>query len=411
MTPVDAELSGYAEARFTYQIGVEDPAWALVERIRPRFSISPSERVSAEVVVEGALAQGRDTSAVLVDTLLASELAPTLSSCTFYDRSETYAGTSGYLSVERLHLDFNLPALDLKIGRQPLRWGSGLAFHPTDLYAEVLLQEPWRESRGVNAIRADVPLGDSQITGVVAVDDDLSPLYAETPAAPLISGAVKATLRAVGTDFSAVGQVKSDADWFAGADLRGTLGVGWWVEGGWHGGSPTEDDAGDPLPAPIEVVAGVDYSFLVFNRFYVAAEYRYDGTGATPDTYDLQSRYSGSAAPFSCDFLAASDAEPRTTLGRHYVDQILSVNFTEDVGVTNTVLVNLVDGTGLVVPDVFVNVGQRVALHASGQIPFGADGEFRPAAEDLAYSFGETSVDLSGLYPDATLFGWVRYSF
>ena len=402
MTPVDAELSGYAEARFSYQIGVDGVPWALVERVRPRFTIAPSDRVSAEVVVEGALAQGRDSSKVILDKMLASELGPVLENggCTFYDRGATYAGTTGYLSVERLHLDFNLPAVDLKIGRQSLRWGSGLAFHPTDLYAEVLLQEPWREARGVNAVRADIPVGDSQITGVVAVDDDLSDLYAETPSAPLVSGAVKATLRALETDWSAIGQVKTDGDWFAGADLRGTIGVGWWVEGGWHGGA-----------AAPEVVVGVDYSFPVLNRFYIAAEYRYDGTGAAPEAYDYSARYSGDAAPFACDFLAGSSTAPRTTLGVHYVDQVTSVQFTEDVGITNSVVVNLVDGTGLLVPDVFYNIGSRVAVHASAQIPFGTDGEFRPDASHLVYSVGTAQADLSGIYPDATLFGWVRYSF
>lgn len=403
MTPVDAELAGYAETRFSYQVGVDGTAWALTERVRPAFSVSPAERVTAEVVVEAALAQGRDGTAEMRDTILASDLGPVIEEggCTTYERGAELGSTAGYLSVERLHLDYNTPHVDLKLGRQPLRWGSGLAFHPTDLYAEVLLSEPWREARGVNAVRADVPLGASQITGVVAVDDDLSGLWQEEMEAPLTSGAVKATLRAVGTDFSAVGQVKSDGDWFAGADLRGTLGVGWWVEGGWYG------DAAAP-----EVVVGVDYSFLVFNRFYVAAEYRYDGTGAAPEDYDFSTRVSGGAAPFSCPFLAESDADPRSTLGRHYVDQLTSVNFTEDVGLTNALIFNLEDGSGLVVPDVFVNVGQRWAIHAGAQIFVGKEGgEFRPSDDQLVYAIGAAQADLSGLFPDATLNGWVRYSF
>jgi hypothetical protein len=407
MTPFDAELSGYAEARFTYQAGVDGTPWGVVERVRPRFTIAPTERMSAEVVVEGALAQGRDTAGVLVDEILASDLGPVLESanCSFYDPTTRYGSTAGYLSVERLHLDVNLPAVDLKFGRQPIRWGSGIVFHPTDLYAEVLLQEPWREVRGIDAVRADVPIGASQITGVVAVDDNLGPLYQDPIEAPLVSGAMRATLRAANTDWSAVGQVKSDGNWFAGADLRGTLGVGWWVEGGWRS---TEELS---LLGSLEVVAGIDYSFPVLNRFYLAAEYRYDGTGTSPDEYDFSSRYAGSASPIACDFLAGSGEEARTTLGIHYVDQITSIQFTQDFGVTNSVLVNLLDGTGLLVPDVFLNVGTHVALHATAQVPFGTDGEFRPAPGDLAYTVGTTSADLSGIYPDASLFGWVRYSF
>ena len=50
-------------------------------------------------------------------------------------------------------------------------------------------------------------------------------------------------------------------------------------------------------------------------------------------------------------------------------------------------------------------------VNVGAQIPFGVDGEFRPATEDLTFSAGTVSADLSGLLPDATLLGWVRYSF
>jgi hypothetical protein len=84
---------------------------------------------------------------------------------------------------------------------------------------------------------------------------------------------------------------------------------------------------------------------------------------------------------------------------------------TEDVTVSAVGLMNLLDHTGMIVPDVAVNVGDRVSLHASGQILYGKRGEFRPSAEDLTYDVGGASVDLSGLVPTATALVWARTSF
>ncbi|MDP2308263.1 MAG: hypothetical protein Q8P18_19750 [Pseudomonadota bacterium] len=401
MTPA-VEIEGYAEVRATGLIGVEGTPWTLVERVRPRFGIPIGERVTVEAVVEAAFTQGRDNTDEAASLILASELGPLLEAggCS-YDPEPRYDEVSDYLSVERLHIDLNLQALDLTIGRQALNWGSGLVFHPTDLYAEVVATEPWRERRGVNAVKAAIPVGQHQVVAVVAVDDDLSPLYADELAAPAVSGAVKAIFRAGGTDLSAVGHIASDGDWFAGADLRGNLGVGWWVEGGWHGKA-----------GAAEVVAGADYSFDVLNLLYVAAEYRYDGTGALPEDYDYASRSTGASNPFDCAFLPTAEVqEPRSTLGQHYVDGIVRLGLTEDIGVSAVAIVNLLDGTGYAVPDAYANVGPHATVHLGAQIPFGQDGEFRPADEALSYTAGTYSADLSGLLPDATVLGWVRYSF
>ncbi|MES2641492.1 MAG: hypothetical protein V4850_18515 [Myxococcota bacterium] len=401
MTPA-VEIEGYAEVRASGLIGVEGTPWTLVERARPRFAIPIGDRVTVEAVVEAAFSQGRDNTDEAAALILASDLGPLLEAggCS-YDPEPRYDEVSDYLSVERLHIDLNLAAVDLTIGRQALNWGSGLVFHPTDLYAEVVATEPWRERRGVNAVKAAIPIGDHQVMAVVAVDDDLSPLYAEKIAAPAVSGAVKATFRAAGTDLSAVGHLGSDGEWFAGADLRGNLGVGWWVEGGWHGKA-----------GAAEVVAGVDYSFDVLSVLYLAAEYRYDGTGALPEDYDFAARSTGTANPFDCAFLpTAETGEPRATLGQHYVDGIVRLGFTEDIGVSAVAIVNLLDGTGYAVPDAYANVGAHATVHIGAQIPFGKDGEFRPADEDMSYTAGTYTADLSGLVPDATVLGWVRYSF
>lgn len=414
---LDAELGGYLEWRTSGQLGVTGDPLTFTERVRPSFEIAPVEgvlagRLKAETVIEASLTEGRDAGRELADTLTDSELGPLLSAagCS-YDPEPRYASIGDVLSVERLHVDFNLRAVDIKVGRQAVRWGSGLFFHPTDLYAEVLLTEPWREPKGINAVRASMPIGADDVTAVVALGDDLSPFFrvaqgtAESvPFEDLpLSAAVKGTARFTGVDVAAVGQARADGAWFVGGDVRGTLGVGYWAEGGWHGGGSADGHA--------EVVAGADYSFPVLETLYLAAEYRYDGSGSAPGDYDYTSRVSG-ALPFDCAMMPSeSTSEPRTTLGRHYLDGAVRLGLSRDVNVQAAALANLEDGTAVLIPGASVNASDRAVVSVSAQIPVGSGGEFRPAASDLTYTLGTASVDLSGLVPDATVTGWIRYSF
>ncbi len=404
MTPVDAELGGYAEVRGSWQFGVDGQEWNLVERVRPRFEIAPAERLTAQVVVEAGFQQGRDVAFETADLLLDSPVGDLLdaASCTYVD-TPVYGQASEYLRVERLHVDLNLPAIDLTIGRQAVNWGSGLVFRPSDLYTEVVATEPWRERRGVNAIKAEVPIGDHSIVGLVALDDDLTGLDAEEPELP-ISGALRVTARVGGMDLAAVGRADWLGRWFAGADLRGTLGVGWWVEGGWR-------DDGEGVDGAVEVVAGVDYSFPVLQVLYVAAEYRYDGSGSLPDDYDWSTRAGFSTMPFDCAFLPDTPPGTRTSLGVHYLDGSLRLGVTEDVSVAGVVIANVLDGTGIVVPNVSVLAGPRVTVSAGAQIPFGVDGEYRPGEDVTTVTVGTATADLSSLLPVATAQAWVRYAF
>jgi hypothetical protein len=413
MSP-DVELGGYAEVRLNAPIGADGFPVAIVERVRPAFTAQPAERVSAEVVVEAALAQGRYDLDEAAQLLLDSEIKTGVldpSGCV-YDPAPRYSTASEVLSVERLHVDFNLPAVDLKIGRQGITWGSSLVTHPVDPFREVLATEPWKERSGVNAVRAEVPIQSHSLTALIAIGDDLSTFYEDEPVfedMPL-TGAARFTLRALSTDWSAVGYGKSDGTWLGGVDLRGTLGVGWWVEAGWHGGATeTHDEA-----LPIEAVVGIDYSFPILNRFYLAAEYRYDGTGEDPDNYLWAGRTSSYDISFTgCAFSLSSgeEVEVRSSLGRHYVHGILQVAFTEEVSMTGVTLLNLQDQTGIVSLDSAYLLGDRWTLHAGAQIPYGEDGEYSPPASVTTLQVGDYSADLSPLLFDVNALLWARYAF
>ena len=412
MSP-DVELAGYAEVRAAVAIGAEGFPLEVIERVRPRIEVAPTDRMTVTVVVEGAQAQGRDAVDEAAELLLDSEIRTALdeAGCSYTPTSK-YTTASEYLSVERLSVDLNLPAVDLTIGRQAITWGSSLVTHPTDPFPEVIATEFWRERSGVNAVRAEVPIQQHSVTALVALGDDLSEIYSDDPdftEVPL-TGAARATLRAAGVDWSAVGMGRPDGVWFAGADLRGTLGVGWWVEGGWHGGA---DDVHDDA-APIEVVAGIDYSLPILERFYLAAEYRYDGTGEDPDNYAWDARTSGLDIPFTgCAFSVSrdTDASPRASLGRHYAHAIVNLGFTQDLSFQAITLVNLQDKTGVLSVDASANLGSRWQVHLGAQAPYGEEGEYRPPASVTTVSVGELSADLSPLLYDVNALGWARYSF
>ncbi len=412
MTP-DAELSGYAEVRAAFSAGAAGFPLELVERLRPRMEIAPTDRMTAEVVVEASLSQGRDAVDEAAQLLLDSEIRTALDEAgCVYTPADRYSAVSEYLSVERLHLDFNLPAVDLSVGRQAITWGSSLVTHPTDPFPEVLATEYWRERSGVNAFKAEIPIRNHSVTAVVGMGDDLSELYRDEPDAAEIplTGAVRGTVRAAGTDWSAVAWGRPDGVWLAGLDLRGTVGVGWWVEGGYHGGAESVHD--DALP--VEVVAGIDYSFPLLERFYVAAEYRYDGTGEDPDNYAWDARTGSFDVPFSgCTFSAGSSEEvaARTSLGRHYVHGILNLMFTQDFSVQAVTLANLQDQTGVLSFDAAANVGSRWQVHLGAQAPYGEEGEYRPPAEVTTVRVGDLSADLSPLLYDVNVLSWARYSF
>jgi hypothetical protein len=408
--PSVSELAGYAEVRAGWSVGVEGTPWSLVERVRPRVRVMPSDRLRVEIVPEFALSQGRRTVDEVARTLLESDVGPLLEAAGCAPSpAPAYASASDYLSVERFDVEADLPAVDLTVGRQAVAWGSGLAFRPSDLYGEVLLTEPWRERRGVNAVRAVVPVGDHALTALVVADDNLSGVSGDPSSWP-IGGALKGTVRAAGVDLSAVGTVRHVPGWsaggearrdgFVGLDVRGTRGVGWWVEGGWH--------LGEDAP---EVVAGVDWSLPVLSMFTVAAEGRWDGTGAAPGaSAGVPVGVDAAAIGIDCALVPPTTyRRPRVTSGRAYADALVRVAFDPTWSASAAWVANLEDGSSILVPSVAALLGSRVTAAVVAQVPLGPEGEFHPDAPAL--TLGPARVDFSGLVPDATLQAWVRTAF
>ncbi len=425
-TPGTAEAGneghGYAEVRASVFTGTTGQGWQLVQRARPTLNMRVTERVALGVTVEASLSQGRDHTSELQRTLEESDLGPLLEAagCVWPDRGHgvfRIHDASDYLELDRLYLDIYRESFDLRLGRQSIQWGSAQFLNPTDPFPEVLLSEPWRPRRGVNAARVTVPFGAfNELMAVAAIDDALRDAR--------LAGRVRLDL--AGVSVALVGAWRGDQDdALLGLDLRGTNIVGWWAEAAFF-------PAGDPHA---DLAVGFDYSFPLFDRTLVLAQYYRSGTGATrPDDYARTPALARVDPPVcNLDGLGGEQAglfEPGTEdddmspfapvlAARDYLLLGGSFSFTPDLMLDAYVLQNLNDGTAFAMPTLTYIATGRLDISLSAQVPFstwGDGGELRPRPQDTLIRFPvepgaePIQVDLSGLVPTSTITLWARLS-
>ena len=398
--------SGFVELRATSLVGVEGDAWELVERIRPRFTTELTERWAIFAELEVSLKQGRQLESELRRTLEASELSPILESSGFVwpeDTNKTLgiSEVADYLEVARLYLDWYHPHFDLRVGRQSIYWGSAAFLNPTDPFPELLIAEPWRPRRGMNAARLNLPLGErADLTLVTGTNDSFTKLRAASRLRTTFGEA----------DLSLVAAYRGDDnDGLIGLDLRGTYGVGYWVEAAlWSTDWKTYD-----------LAIGFDYSIHgFFEGLIVMGQFLYNGRG-TKDVFGLTLPASSSLSELTPIDENAPTFGP-ILRGRSYAMGSLTLALTMDVNLGMTKLMNLDDRTGFVVPNVSYRTSDWLEFFLTAQLPWKLDeggGEFYPSDESMtiAVPLSEDGtgieVDLSGLRPDASITVWCRVSY
>ena len=453
-------FSGYAEFRGTYSDQDGTP-WTATQRLRPTLELaSPNGRFRLVTTVEASITEGRlETDEVATALESQSSYNALFSQLTGYDdlvdltecgqgcgllRERSYDSREdieNILSMERLFLDVNLPWVDLRAGRQAINWGSALVYHPTDVFAQFLVDRPWQEPQGVNGFRLLVPAGELvQLTAAGGVDRNWEN--------PKVAG--KSTFFLGNTDISQV--VSTDGETLiTGVDFKGNLGVGWWFE------AARADE--------IEAVFGIDYSLPLLSQFYIAVEGYYNGYGSHPD--DRNSSASGSImdrleSDGECDEdvdlqqgierciadgggaagqSASSGDGGSLSLGGetdstysgssqlqnvYYLVGVVTLGLTEDLSLNNTAIWSIQDNTTLLFPYASYLVGSRFSFNAGAQVFLGEDGEFHPDLSEsdplnlpsvmseqqlglLGYSEYPT-MDLSGLVPRYSAQVWIRVS-
>jgi hypothetical protein len=270
-------------------------------------------------------------------------------------------------------------------------------------------------------VRGTIPLPHfADLTWVVATSDTFDALR----------GAAKLRGTVGSFDLAAVGAWRSDGGLpgvgLVGGDVRGTLGVGLWLEASLHiEAKPWE-----------EIAVGLDYSFPVLDGLWVMAQYYRSGAarvrgeersalplgGATltPPSCPCAGDDAGGDAASFFQQRAAADPFASPLRGSDYLLLSLREVFVPELVLGITALQSLNDGTGLLLPTVQGSPLGWLTVAASAQIPYRlgrSGGQFKPdddelvLREDLGGLIGELSADLSGLLPDATVTLWVRVNF
>ncbi len=255
------------------------------------------------------------------------------------------------IELDRLDLKWERREFTLVVGRQAITWGVNFFWPVLDLFAPFPPQRTDREYKpGVDAIRLAVPVGRlSQIEVVAAgqgpsIEDDGS--VGALPRLHLGPADVGLMAGRFHRDTVAGGFVTADV---GGTGLRGEIAF---------------TDSGDPADAAIDrerfwrATVGLDRQLTPV--LSLSAEFSWNGFGSTnPRDYPL---------------LASADRVRRgemSSLGRYYLGSSLTWQVHPLVSVTGTALVNLGDGSVLLLPHADWSVSDNLAFVLGGAFGIG----------------------------------------
>ncbi|OGK07391.1 MAG: hypothetical protein A2519_21225 [Candidatus Raymondbacteria bacterium RIFOXYD12_FULL_49_13] len=377
----EATFSGYANTGTTVMFDQDKTFSTSAEvRLEGAWKYGKHSAVEAHVLVTSALqpldpftafrsgsVMDRAAGELMGDVLSyldSSTLAIFSSSSDEIDRFVRHLPYSSFYPHDNVALDRALVKLftkrfDLYIGRQMMGWGTGYAFNPTDIWNVKNPLDPKAPKLGVNALRLEAPFGAmSGISAIVSPGTD-----------PRHSNAgIRVKTNAGRFDLSVCGMYAMSADaellglpkkTMAGADFAGQIfDVGVWAEGVLV--NPVYSGMGysdfDSLYAQID--AGMDYTFET--GIYVMAEYYFNGLGqkksADYSGADLTRMFGGEMDGFA----------------RHYLMLGTSKEVVAHITLSLFGLVNLNDGSGVILPGIEYLFSDNITVKVNGLISAGS---------------------------------------
>ena len=394
-----AKLDGYAEWRGLHFSAGTDTL-QFVERIRPSLKLSFQDFISVHSTLDLSLWHGRDENNELID-LIAEPIENTVppnfdgNTWTFtqineecdWGLSKDHSFTNIQYFFDRLHLDLRWKDFDVRIGRQALSWGSALFINPSDPVPQTLIETPWQERAGIDALYITHPVkykGDTLGNiKVVATNEQ-------------ISGQAYFFLSR--WEGSVTGLVEEERSRWA-LNLNGDNIVGWWGEMVWH------QEESPYLQANV----GLDYTFPVFDGIWAFVQIYHDGSGKIPALYEWNKR-SLTPTIVDCPSLGIDVPESgfpkRDTLGRWYTVSGQKTTFFDDWSLESILFMNLEDQTGI--HSQFLSwQGGFLEARVGFQQRFGQQGEFAPPPLQTTF-MGE---DLADTVPSWRIISWLRYSY
>jgi hypothetical protein len=244
--------------------------------------------------------------------------------------------------------------LTARLGKQPLAWGTGYVWNPTEIITPKLLYDPSYRRDGENALKLAYSW---RYGGGVEVIGVLRGLRG-TPDSTMVIGRLKENF--FGFDLAALGGWLWDTTLtpgtarnriLTGGQFAGEIGnIGLWAEGCYN---LYEEDS---LSYP-EVVVGLDHTFTF--RTHVMAEYLCYGRGfKSTDDYT-----------FAGWLERATGA--RKAMGRHlmYIGADQTIISFHSVGLG--AILNLIDASGIIIPRLTLSLGDNLDASLFGFISFG----------------------------------------
>ncbi|MHB8872162.1 MAG: hypothetical protein ACYC8T_00600 [Myxococcaceae bacterium] len=362
------------ELLFPQRVGAQS-LWRL--RLEPE--LRPTSSLTATLAYEQRLQlQSAGPELLLLGPLPAAQ-APAPYRVTQLDWSlATAPGLFWRHEIDRAQLSIHLERAEVTVGRQAIGWGRGDLFGAVDLFAPfspVEFDREWR--RGVDAVRADVKVGERYSVDLVAAfaetvngsafaaraRGDLGPADAE-----LVFGRRAEDLFAGATASAPV----------SGAEVHAELAF-FWLPRPWLFGGAFGNDRLVP-----KAVAGASYYLGVGDGLNLVGEYHYSGFGAPRPEEVLPALLD---PEFQSRFLRGDSQ----ILGRHALAALATYTLGMSGSAALQVLVDPSDGSGLVSPSVSLDLGESITVLAGAYFPFGAP----PEGATLKSQFGATP--LSGL--------------
>jgi hypothetical protein len=272
--------------------------------------------------------------------------------------------------IDRARVAFHPAGAEVTLGRQAVGWGRGALFGAVDLFAPFSPLEADREwRRGLDAAHVDLRFSDRLSADVVAafadrLDESVAAARARGYAGKL-DGELIVGSRA--RDFC-VGATSSIG--VGGAEVHGEVAC---------------FRAPDPVPGSgrdvAKAVLGGSYRLPIGNGLPLIVEYHYSGFGI-PAARDVLARLS---EPDYARRVLRGDTQ---ILGRHAAGLLATYQASAELSAGVTALVSPADGSGVVLPEATVELGDRVGVRAIVYLPWGAG----PRGGRLGSFYGATPL-------------------
>ncbi len=347
------EIFGYYEPQVTgFKIG-NDFLQLTSNKLRIDLEKSISDRIEFKANYDFITYSGQ-TTFYLTD-YLADEIVSTLSPET---RENYILDFSNREFLDNAFLRISFKGFDLTIGKQQISPGAGYAWNPTDIFNIKSVLDPTYEQAGQNAVRADIPVGESS---------NLLLIYSPDKNARESGKFIRYKATIGHFDVSILGGEKywnlsdfhnsvfrKERRRLSGMDLSGEmLGIGVWAEWAYNYMELSDDF--------FEGLVGFDFTFE--SGLYILNElYRNEQGKNDQNDYNLN------------DWLRNIYAETRA-LARDQWYSYMSYPATDLLNIGFSAITALNDGSLAFVPMAVYNFDDNLDLTIFGNIYLGSDGK------------------------------------